>query len=573
MNISDPWLTVLILAGGSLAQKQLGPAPALSQHPADLPDGSTLARARIAGHYKNQCQGLVIRLLCDHNTGSPRPHRSDAWIKPLLISPQIAVIDSVRSALAQIQTPWLLLVPITTLPCGSLKPEASITLGHTAIPREDWSAVSQPNGPNPIFLSKTKPAPRNEPPSHPFTGEILAPRELMEEALNDFISQDDRGDLLVLAQRLHQYGHVDFRFQPWWDLGHRSTYSQARLSRLSSRSFNQVHYEAKGDLIRKSSNDIDRLQQEHRYLNELPPAVRRYFPALVATELKTSDDGWLSMEMDYIPFPNLAELFLHWRIGANGWVQIARRLHVIRTAFLEAAPQHTVTAANNQSWLYSGKLRLRLDQLTQNPPDIQSTLKLNWNSFWQQPLRLTLLKSDQAELLELPKPAECCTKLLRELPAFENGGPLQLIHGDFCFNNILAEPLSGSIRLIDPRGEQPEEATWPVGFGDPRYDLIKLLHSSFYLYDVVVNGLFQLSTTDKGLQLRLDVPAQHTEADQALRKELIQNELNAEEERLLTSSLFFSMLPLHRSEPVHCIVLACIGILIFERRFDRVLAP
>ncbi len=89
----------------------------------------------------------------------------------------------------------------------------------------------------------------------------------------------------------------------------------------------------------------------------------------------------------------------------------------------------------------------------------------------------------------------------------------------------------------------------------------------------MVNGLFQLSTTDKGLQLRLDVPAQHTEADQALRKELIQNELNAEEERLLTSSLFFSMLPLHRSEPVHCIVLACIGILIFERRFDRVLAP
>ena len=67
-----------------------------------------------------------------------------------------------------------------------------------------------------------------------------------------------------------------------------------------------------------------------------------------------------------------------------------------------------------------------------------------------------------------------------------------------------------------------------------------------YLYDVVVNGLFQLQALNGGLQLRLDVPAQHRDANQALRRELIQNELNPEEERLLTSSLFFSMLPLHR---------------------------
>ena len=569
----DPWLTVLILAGGSLAQKQLGPAPALSAHPADLPDGTGLARARIAQHYQQKSEGLVIRLLCDHKMGTPRPHRSDAWIEPLLITPQAAVIDSVRAALDQIQTPWLLLVPITTLPSGNLKQEASITLGHTAIPRENWSAVSQPNGPNPIFLSKTKPAPGDEPSSHPFTGELLAPTAQIEEVLDQPIAEQERGDLLVLACRLNKRRMAGFRFQPWRDLGHRSTYSQARLSRLTSRSFNHVRYEPAGDLIRKSSSDSTRLQQEHCYLQALPPAVRRYFPALVSTELQSGDDGRLSMAMDYVPFPSLAELFLHWRLGANGWNQIARRLQLIRTALSQAAPPCTAPHGQTLSWLYSGKLQRRLDQLKQRPPESDTAIGLAWDHFWQQPLHLTLVKSDQTELLELPSPAACCQQLMAALPGLEKGGPLHLIHGDFCFNNILAEPLSGSIRLIDPRGERPEGASWPIGFGDPRYDLIKLLHSSFYLYDVVVNGLFQLNALNGGLQLRLDVPAQHLDANQALRRELIQNELNPEEERLLTSSLFFSMLPLHRSEPLHCLVLASIGILIFERRFDRVLAP
>ena len=572
MSSHDPWLTVLILAGGSLAQKQLGPAPALSAHPADLPDGAGLARARIAEHYRQQGQRLVIRLLCDHKLGPPRPHRSDAWIEPLLIAPQAAVIDSVRAALDQIHTPWLLLVPITTLPCGRLERQASITLGDTAIPRENWSAVGQAHGPEPLFLSKTQPPPGDEPASHPFTGELLAPTAQMKQVLDQPIAEQERGDLLVLARRLHQCQLAEFRFQPWWDLGHRATYSQARLSRLCSRSFNHVRYEQAGDLIRKSSSDSARLQQEHRYLQALPPAVRRYFPALVSTELQSGDDGRLGMAMDYVPFPNLAELFLHWRLGANGWNQIARRLQLIRTALRQAAPACTAPPGQTLSWLYSGKLQRRLDQLKQHPPESNTALGLAWDHFWQQPLQLTLVKSDHTELLELPSPAACCQQLMAALPDLEESRPLQLIHGDLCFNNILAEPLSGSIRLIDPRGEQPAGASWPIGFGDPRYDLIKLLHSSCYLYDVVVNGLFQLQALNGGLQLRLDVPAQHRDANQALRRELIQNELNPEEERLLTSSLFFSMLPLHRSEPLHCLVLACIGILIFERRFDRVLA-
>ncbi|MDA7433799.1 hypothetical protein N8458_01295, partial [Synechococcus sp. AH-601-P18] len=104
MTSSNAWLTVLILAGGSLREKQLGTAPALSQHPADLADGSGLARSRIALHYLHQSEGVSIKLLCDQGPNTPRPNVGDDQIKQLLIAPQRNVISSVRCALPHIPT-------------------------------------------------------------------------------------------------------------------------------------------------------------------------------------------------------------------------------------------------------------------------------------------------------------------------------------------------------------------------------------------------------------------------------------------------------------------------------------
>ena len=100
---------------------------------------------------------------------------------------------------------------------------------------------------------------------------------------------------------------------------------------------------------------------------------------------------------------------------------------------------------------------------------------------------------------------------------------------------------------------------------------MKLLHSGRYLYDVVVNGLFHLQGSAKELQLQLDVPGQYHDVNRALNQLLADDSLSDDEERLLTASLFFSMLPLHRSEPCHCVVFSCIGLLILEQRFADVL--
>ena len=569
-QMSEPWLTILIMAGGSLNNKQIGPLPSLNNNPANLADGSGLARGRIHQHFHG-IDGVKQYLLSDQSSTPIRPHLCDSGLEKLLIEPQSDVIGSLKKALPKIETPWLMLQPITSLPTLEVERGCSIELGEQAIPRENWSAVEGPGTNKPRFLSRDQSVYTYEKPSHPFTGVICAPTELIEQLLPTAGS-----DLLILAERLWQTGKARFRMTPWKDLGHRATYNYSRLSRLNSRSFNKVSYDHQADLIRKCSSDQERLAQEYDYLSNLPLTIRRFFPALASQDMHTSplSQGGSCLELEYIPFPNLAELFLHWQVGSNGWRQIASRLATVRQIMLNNdAPKPLPEPASTQ-WLYSQKLTKRLNLLKKNPPDLSNYLDLKWEDFWRYPLNLQLLNpqgKETTEIMKLTSPDAASHAALQALPPLEKPQQLRRIHGDLCFNNILADPYSGSIRMIDPRGEAAPHSQWPTGYGDPRYDLIKLLHSCRYLYDVVCNSMFYLKLNNNTLILQIDVPKHYYIVNNAIEKEVIKDELSPDEERLLTASLFLSMLPLHRQEPLHCVMFSCIAVLIMENRFDNVL--
>ena len=565
---TDPWLTVLILAGGSLQTKQIGPIASLNDNPADLADGSRLARSRIHQHFQ-PLDGVRVCLLTDQSNMVRRPHLCDSDLETLLIAPQLDVIASLTEALPHIHTPWLLLQPITSLPSLIPEPQCTIELGEQRMARENWSAVAELETGRPRFLSRDQTARSDEEPSHPFTGVICAPSDLIKASM-----PEQGSDLLLLAERIWQTGQARFRFSPWHDLGHCATYHCSRLSRLASRSFNQIHYDKQSDLILKCSTDRKRLQQEYHYLTTIPPSLQRYFPAVISEELNNIDSNQSCLQLEYIPYPNLAELFLHWKVGPNGWQLISQRLASIRQSLLNSDTPTPTPAATSTSWLYSKKLQQRLAQLKKHPPILDRYLEISWADFWSSPLRIELLSPSgnrSPEVLSLPSPESICNSLLRSLPPLEKPKRLQRVHGDFCFNNILVEPLTGSVRLIDPRGESAPASTWPTGFGDPRYDLVKLLHSSRYLYDVVCNSLFHLGYKSSTIQLQLDVPKHYACVNRSISEHVIQAALSAEEERLLTGSLFLSMLPLHRQEPLHCVAFSCIGALIHEQRFNAVL--
>ena len=561
--------TVLVLAGGSLADKSLGPSPLLSRSPAELPDGSGFALERIRERLHNAPKIKTLMVVVNTNNAQPRPMRRGPQWEWLAIPPQPNVVASLEAALSFVRTEQVLIQPITTLPPASLPEGCWIGFGDQALPRENWSAISGLDSDAPQFHPKQQPKTDREPESHPFTGLISAPTTRLRELLAKRKQQpgwtaSSDLDLLSIAEALWKQSDTRLEQLPWLDLGHRATASRRRQSRLTSRGFNSVSYCTNDDLIRKRSQDATRLAQEAAYFEALPQALKRFFPACIEHQ-----PGQL--ELEYIPFPSLAELFLHWQIGPNGWRQLMGRLSSIRTALAEA-PTSVPPPAVNVDWLYSRKLQQRLENLHRQPPTLAdgSTWSDWWNQAWTVELRAR--HRDTTHLLTLQSPAEAVTALLEQLPIFEKVQQLQRIHGDLCFNNILAEPQSGSIRLIDPRGEQPDGAHWPIGFGDPRYDQIKLLHSGRYLYDVVVNDLFSLEKLSPGhLHLNLDVPTHYDELQKAMESSGLLQGLLPGEERWLTSSLFFSMLPLHREDGDRCLAFIAIGLMILEAKFDTVL--
>jgi hypothetical protein len=69
-----------------------------------------------------------------------------------------------------------------------------------------------------------------------------------------------------------------------------------------------------------------------------------------------------------------------------------------------------------------------------------------------------------------------------------------VIHGDFCLSNILCEPDSNNIKLIDPRGGFSEASC----FGPQLYDVAKLGHSFLGRYDLIIADKFVLDLSNLG---------------------------------------------------------------------------
>ena len=533
-----PQLTVLVLAGGTLAGKALGPAPALHLHPLLLPAGSGLAIDQIQRHYSAGALPVELKVVVDEPPPTAVPLRGLAPGQLLCVPPQPHILGSLRAALTAVATPWVLVNPITTLPARPAELTCQIQVGEQPLVRENWAALRPlPDG-GWAFEGKEDPA--SSEPAAPFTGILSAPTAVLV-ALAASLPEASASDLLALAQALVEQAGATVVSTPWHDLGHRTTHAASRRSRLPSRAFNRLHHCRRRDVIVKRSSDQARLSAERRYLEALPPPLRRHFPALLPGRPGEED----ALVMEAVPFPTLAELHLHWELGPNTWVAILERLAAIQAEFATAAP-----ARNGSSrWLYGAKLKARWQHFEASP-QVPAAAGRWWqrelciNGRWFPPL------TQQVEAL------------LQALEPLEQTSRLHWIHGDFCFNNILCDPLYTAIRLIDPRGEPAPGGQLPPGYGDSRYDLVKLFHSIGGNYDAIVNNLFQLRwQADAQVELALYSPPHQAFLAQTFDAGLRPAECSLQALQLLTCSLFFSMLPLHQEDTERQLALAVSGML------------
>lgn len=325
----------------------------------------------------------------------------------------------------------------------------------------------------------------------------------------------------------------------WFDFGHVGTFHRSRRRVTTQREFNSLSTTVRS--VTKSGSQPHKIEAEARWFESLPAPLRLYVPSYLG---RREANERIEYSLEYMQLPTLAELFVFGRLTWHAWHKIFDACDEVLGA-MAAYPAHVVGEKSVDGGdIYLEKTIKRLEQYART-----SNLSLD------EPCRIngTLLPS----LIEIAESAASV------IPALFSDDA-RLIHGDFCFSNLLYDGRAQLVRMIDPRG---------VNFngdfaicGDPRYDVAKLHHSAIGLYDHIIAGNYQMSSAGT-LDFSLHLPDNGTvRAVSDVFSSMSFGVMQAADEVTLAISvlLFLSMTPLHGEDPIRQRALLANGLRLFK---------
>ncbi len=309
----------------------------------------------------------------------------------------------------------------------------------------------------------------------------------------------------------------------WMDFGLVNTYYRSISNLTTQRVFNSM--EINRFSIRKSSKDVNKMRAEAHWIQSLPKELRHYAPAI----WDCGDDGQTGFyEMEYYYLTSLANLFVFCRHPQFVWADILSACQVFIADVAKYKPS-TVTdleqIARSNDELYLPKTLRRLSQYSEHTG-------------------VSLDRPWVVNGVQVPSLREIAAQT-GAMIARDKGEFVTLMHGDFCFSNILYDFKSKSIKVIDPRGVDLD-GNLSV-YGDLRYDVAKLAHSILGLYDFIIAGMFTYTEqAPYDIQLELDV-TDGIRATQDKFKNMVFAGYSIDELNVypIMIHLFLSMLPLH----------------------------
>lgn len=332
-----------------------------------------------------------------------------------------------------------------------------------------------------------------------------------------------RGDFV---QGTNFYGRdrplYPLRVASWFDFGHAQTYFRSRRAVTTARAFNSLRLD--GRTAHKSSEDGFKMRAEAAWLRQVPPRVQLYCARVLDEGVS---EGRTFYETEYHYIPTLSELFVFGSLGRPVW---ARIVEACAEFLATCAETHGETSGNALLHkLAIGKTMARLEDYA----------------------RATGFDIDHG-LVSAGRPLPSLRRMAADLAAIVERArslPSTVMHGDFCFSNILFDSRTNRIKVIDPRGFV--DPSQPSVFGDTRYDLAKLSHSVIGRYDHIVAGRY-----------RLDAEGDYAGAisfgrseEQVWLQEMVTGltvagvRLGSRDVAAVTAGLFLSMLPLHADRP------------------------
>jgi hypothetical protein len=308
----------------------------------------------------------------------------------------------------------------------------------------------------------------------------------------------------------------------WFDFGHVNTFYRSRASMPNVRHFNSMIIDPR--IVHKSGTNRNKIRAEYNWFVSIPMELKYYSPQLV----KIVDDGDdVSYELEYLYHLPLSELFVFGSQPHSVWKYIFQcSLFYLNTSrkFQPSAPESYL---NNG--LLIDKTYERLNEfLVRNVVYSEKVLSYAGVELG------TLIDIVNSVNVHIEKPESY---------------DISVIHGDFCFSNILYDARKGDIKVIDPRGLN-SKGELDI-FGDIRYDYSKFCHSIFGLYDLIVAERYILHIEEHSYFIEFPNYLQIQNIQKVFIETLHYNNISLSKKFLYASMvhLFISMLPLHSESP------------------------
>lgn len=312
----------------------------------------------------------------------------------------------------------------------------------------------------------------------------------------------------------------------WLDFGHLFTYHQSRCRELLARSFNSVVSD--GHSVVKSGTPARKIFAEAEWYKQLPARLRPFAPHFMGD----TDAQGVSYEVEYLYLPLMSELYSFAHLPMSTWVtMIDSCCKFLQTMHAITPASHHVPADFHRFFfddMIGAKTEARLHAFARERDLCQNRAwTLNGKPFLS-------LKELADHLIAMIRPSD--------------GDDISFWHGDFHFGNIFYDFRSRKVRVVDPRGLLPNGML--TVYGDARYDISKLGHSIYGLYDMLIAGRYHLQS-DNSYDVTLDFgPDPRREEIIALYSGLkIGRYATADREAIaMVALLFLSMLPLHATD-------------------------
>ena len=339
-----------------------------------------------------------------------------------------------------------------------------------------------------------------------------------------------------------EYPFTILHSQNWFDVGHSDNYSKATTS-VAARSFNSIEIDEQRGILKKRSENKEKLVNEIRWYLRIPNKLQYLLPRVYDYSLDLTDP-YVSME--YYGYHTLHESLVFGDLPLVKWQAIFQKLLFA----INDMGKFTVTGERIQFEvalrdIYLQKTFDRLDMM-RNKPD--------FHSFFENTITI-----NGKEYRSLNEYLKMLPQLIEKLVVYTFTGQFNIIHGDLCFANILIEDTYDFIRVIDPRGKF---GTFDI-YGDARYELAKLMHTLEGKYDFIIEDMFDIDVIGNTIEYHV-----HKQIDNITNvfldvfRESIDN---IQVVRLIEATLFLSMIPLHSDYKQRQFAMLATGVMLLEQ--------